>query len=213
MIDKVLPFFPDEKFECNGYLVKYGERDYMLFDAPTTAIDIVYGLAKVGMNISAIFLTHGHFDHIEGLPELAKVTGAKVYIAAADKDKLKDDTANRAIYHFDGEFPHYDGEVITLTGGEQLTFGETQVEVIAVPGHTKGCLAYVLDKTHCFSGDFVFRRGIGRTDFDDSSEEEMGASLRKFTEIKENLKIYPGHGNLSTLDEERRYLSIFAENI
>jgi glyoxylase-like metal-dependent hydrolase (beta-lactamase superfamily II) len=205
MIEKIIPIYPSEKFESNGYIASDG-KTAVIIDAPTTAINAAKQFIAEGGKIEAILITHGHFDHIEGLPELAKITGAPVYISKADKDKLTDDTANRAVFHFAGDFPHYTGEVTELTGGEQLTFGDTVIEVIAVPGHTAGCLAFIADKKYCFSGDFVFKRGIGRTDFDDSNEEDMENSLYSFKSIPDNLLIYPGHGPDTTLDNERKYL-------
>jgi glyoxylase-like metal-dependent hydrolase (beta-lactamase superfamily II) len=205
MIKEIIPIYPTEKFESNAYIVSDG-KSAVIIDAPTTAINAAKQFIAEGGKPCAILITHGHFDHIEGLPELAELTGAPVYISKADREKLTDDTANRAVFHFPGDFPHYTGEVIELTGGERLTFGDTVIEVIAVPGHTAGCLAFIADNKYCFSGDFVFKNGIGRTDFDDSDELDMYRSLRSFMHRSENLAIYPGHGPDTTLDIERKFL-------
>ncbi|MDR0991738.1 MAG: MBL fold metallo-hydrolase [Ruminococcus sp.] len=205
MLSEIIPIYPTEKFECNGYLAGDG-KTAVLIDAPTTAISSAEQFIKTGGVIEAILLTHGHFDHIEGLPELAKLTGAPIYISALDESKLTDDTKNRAVYHFEGEFPHYDGEIKTLEGGEILKLNCADFEVTAVPGHTAGCLLFTADKKYCFSGDFVFKRGIGRTDFSDSDEAAMRVSLENFKAIKDNLAIFPGHGPDTTLDNERKYL-------
>jgi glyoxylase-like metal-dependent hydrolase (beta-lactamase superfamily II) len=205
VIEKIVTINPGEKFECNGYLAVSG-KTALIIDAPTTALSAAKQFIAEGGKIEAILLTHGHFDHIEGLPELQKTTGAPVFISARDKDKLCDDTANRAVFHFDGDFPHYTGEVKLLCGGEKLVFDCAEMDVIACPGHTAGCLAFIADNKICFSGDFVFKRGIGRTDFDDSDELAMLLSLKEFKAQKENLEIYPGHGPSTTLDNERMYL-------
>jgi glyoxylase-like metal-dependent hydrolase (beta-lactamase superfamily II) len=205
MIEKIIPIYPTEKFECNGYIAGDG-KTAVIIDAPTTAVGAAKQFIEAGGVIEAILITHGHFDHIEGLPELAEVTGAPVYISVADKPKLRDDTANRAVFHFPGDFPHYTGDVTELTGGERLNFECAVIDVMATPGHTAGCLSFIADNKYCFSGDFVFKRGIGRTDFDDSDELAMFRSLRSFMHRPENLAIYPGHGPDTTLDKERKFL-------
>jgi glyoxylase-like metal-dependent hydrolase (beta-lactamase superfamily II) len=205
MIEKIIPIYPGDKFQCNGYLAGDG-KTAVLIDAPTGAVAAAEQFFTDGGKIEAILITHGHFDHIEGLPDLAKLTGAPVYISANDKDKLSDDTQNRAAYHYDGNFPHYGGELNLLTGGERLKFGCAEIEVMAVPGHTAGCLSFIADGKYCFSGDFVFKRGIGRTDFPDSDGAAMAKSLESFKAIKDNLAIFPGHGPDTTLENERKYL-------
>jgi glyoxylase-like metal-dependent hydrolase (beta-lactamase superfamily II) len=205
MIEKVIPIYPSEKFESNGYIAING-KTALIIDAPTTAVSAAKQFIEAGGKVEAILITHGHFDHIEGLPELAEVTGAPVYISAYDERKLWDDRDNRAIFHFDGEFPHYKGYINRLEGGERLIFECAVIDCMPYPGHTAGCIAYIADKKQCFSGDFVFKQGIGRTDFEDSNQEDMENSLYSFKSIPDNLLIYPGHGPETTLDNERKYL-------
>jgi glyoxylase-like metal-dependent hydrolase (beta-lactamase superfamily II) len=205
MIDQIVPVYPGESFACNAYFVGDG-KSFLLIDTSPAAIPIARNIVRGGGRIEAILLTHGHFDHIEGLPIIAKLTNAKIYIGEADKEKLTNDITNRAVYHFAGEFSHYEGEVITLRGGELLHFDCADVEVVAVPGHTAGSLAYLIDDEQFFSGDFIFKRGIGRTDFDDSDPKAMEESLEKFKAMKGEFGIYPGHGAITKFSDEIIFL-------
>ena len=86
--------------------------------------------------------------------------------------------------------------------GDTITLGESTIRVISTPGHTKGGLCYICDDK-IFTGDTLFFCSCGRTDFPGGSSAEILKSLKKIADLKGNLKVYPGHDRVSTLDFER----------
>jgi len=93
---------------------------------------------------------------------------------------------------------------ILLKEGDRLTFGTLSLEVIETPGHTRGGIC-LLSRPYCvFSGDTLFYRGIGRTDFEGGSYEQIVASIRnKLYTLDDDLVVFPGHGGPTTIIEEK----------
>jgi len=163
-------------------------------------------LTANGIKPVAILLTHGHFDHIMGVHELTKESGAKVYVMK-DEDKLcRDADLNasaqiRRPYTIEPDILLSDGETIDLIG--------TTIKVIATPGHTKGsCCYYIPAKNWLISGDTLFRGSIGRSDLPTGNEDTILKSVNMLLDSKEfndDTKVYPGHGDSSTIGFERKY--------
>ncbi len=147
-----------------------------------------------------IILTHGHFDHIMGVRKLQKVFGGEIVIHEADADCLSDSKKNLAgVLGF--ACPPFECDM-TVSDGDILTLGEEKIEVISTPGHTVGSVCYKTDK-YIFSGDTLFNRGIGRTDFPGGSMEEILNSIKKLYALEGDYRVFPGHGGESTLSFER----------
>ena len=85
-----------------------------------------------------------------------------------------------------------------------IRLGETEIQVLATPGHTRGGVCYLCGNA-LFTGDTLFRLSCGRTDFPGGSSTEMRASLQRLAALAGDYTVYPGHGQASTLDFERRY--------
>lgn len=153
--------------------------------------------------IQYILLTHGHFDHINGVAELKKhFPGAKVVIHEADAPMLGNDLLSLAA----GFGLSSNGKVnadILLHGGEKLPFGSKEIEVIHTPGHTKGGVTYHVDDC-LFTGDTLFFLSIGRTDFPGGSYEVLNDSVCRLFDMQGDFAVYPGHERSTTLDYERK---------
>lgn len=147
-----------------------------------------------------ILLTHGHFDHIAGVKGIRELTDAKVVISSEDSPMLSSSKASLAAF-CGAQQNNTDADMI-VGDGDTITLGESTIKVISTPGHTKGGLCYICDDK-IFTGDTLFFCSCGRTDFPGGSSAEILKSLKKIADLKGNLKVYPGHDRVSTLDFER----------
>lgn len=180
------------EIEENCYIADVGNGLAVAVD-PGDGGERIYNIANEhDLKISAILLTHGHFDHIGGLVELYRLTGADVYIHGSDIEMLKYPQLNLSSTMSDklisAEVP-----VKRISGGEVLTFGNTSFSVLHTPGHTQGCVCYDADDA-VFTGDTVFSNGYGRTDFPGGSMLQLRNSIRMLKSTIAGKTIYPGHG-------------------
>ncbi len=153
------------------------------------------------LTLTAILLTHGHYDHIGGVETVREVTGAQVFIHEKDAPMLKDAFLNLAA-HITAEPFRPVAAYTTVTDGEEITAGSRTFTVLHTPGHTSGSVCYLTENV-MLSGDTLFRGSIGRTDLG-GNVTEMRASLKKLREIAEDYEVYSGHGMRTTLEIERR---------
>ena len=148
-------------------------------------------------NFEYILMTHGHFDHIRKAPRYQKLTGAKMVIGEKESNFTKDRKLNLCripMEPFEADILVKDNDIITL--------GETKIKVISTPGHTVGGVCFIADNC-LFTGDTIMKKTIGRCDLNTGNFEQMKNSISKIIKLTKNYKICPGHGDLSTLDEEK----------
>ncbi len=182
--------------QTNCYLIDREERgDAVVIDPGGDADAILSALGR--RTAAAVLLTHAHFDHTAAL---GAFPGVPVYLHAGDGAMVSDSRLNAGQAYGDtapraGDFRYIaESDVIGAAG---LSF-----EVWHTPGHTPGGVCYKIGDC-LFTGDTLFRRGYGRTDFALGSFPALMQSLRRLLKHRENLTIYPGHGDETTLDEER----------
>lgn len=147
-----------------------------------------------------ILLTHGHFDHIGGVVAISRDYGAKVVISAQDASMLSSGKASLSAFF--GVKQDKITPDLTVSEGSSLMLGETQIKVLATPGHTKGGVCYLL-KDCIFTGDTLFFCSCGRTDFPGGSSKEIMQSLKRLATLEDSLKVYPGHDRTSTIAFEK----------
>ena len=147
-------------------------------------------LRELGLQLSCTLETHVHADHVTGAWLLKQHTGSRIALAAASGAQ---------------------GADRTLEPGETVAFGTRQLQVRATPGHTSGCLTYVLDDERmAFTGDALLIRGCGRTDFQQGSAESLYRSVHEqILSLPAHCLLYPGHDyrglTVTSVEEERRF--------
>lgn len=168
----------------NVYLLTDLSRgEALLIDAADDAQRLV---AEIGdRDVVAIFTTHGHWDHVRALDEVARATGAPVVLHPADVELA-------------GRRPDQPAE-----DGMTLRFGDAAVELRHTPGHTPGSVCAILGETHLFSGDTLFPGGPGRTTSPDEFATIMDSLRTQLFTLGDDTWVYPGHGDDTTLGTER----------
>jgi hydroxyacylglutathione hydrolase len=195
-----LEAFSDNPFETNCWLVSAdGTDDAVVIDPGFQPERVHRLLESAGKRPVAVLATHGHFDHIGSAGAFC---GEELpfYIHEDDERALTDAKA------WGSGFPTPPipvADVRTMTDGDTLEFAGFRIEVIHTPGHTPGSVCFVNDG-FVFSGDLVFRGAIGRSDFPNSSPEDMDKSLRRFLTLPDPFAVYPGHGPGTSVGHERR---------
>ena len=172
--------------------------DAVVVDPSGDATELRLTLARLGTSCKAILVTHGHWDHLLGVADLAEGTGAPVHMAEGERMLLEDPA---------GFTPPgvtlrpYTPDVL-LAGGETVELASIAFEVLAVPGHSPAHLAFHADGC-LFSGDVLFAGSVGRTDFPGSDWDTLVASIRLLVDtFPPETVVYPGHGPTTTLGAE-----------
>ena len=182
--------------QTNCYIVTdENTLDCAIIDPGADAGRIASYLEDNKLKPRAILLTHGHFDHVMGVNDLAEELSVPVYMSEKD---LGREIGNN-YYHFD---PPEDTRFVKE--GEEIHAGSLCFYVIECPGHTPGGLTYKIENC-LFTGDTLFRMSCGRYDFPGSSSVELTLSLSKLRDLEGDYEVYPGHEESTTLEFERRF--------
>lgn len=191
--------------DTNCWLVDDGVGGPVLVIDPAEEASVI--LAELdGAHVTAVVLTHGHFDHIGAARELCAVTGAPLLVHAADAPGLTSPAGTGgAMFGFDVTAPTADR---TLVDGETVQAGEVVLEVIHTPGHTPGSIC-LLGGGHLLSGDTLFAGSIGRTDFPGGDMPAMRRSIARLASLPDGTRVHPGHGPESSIGRERRVNPFF----
>ncbi len=196
----------------NCYLVSDSSGECAIVDPGDSADKILNVIEEKGYNVRYILLTHGHFDHIGAVDEVAKKTGAKIAIHGNDAALLTGSESQR--------FSH--GVSISpslpttyISSGQEITVGELCFKIMHTPGHTPGGVIYFCGDA-MFTGDTLFKDFVGRTDLAGGDTKKMKESLAKINEITEDYRVFPGHDSATTLGTEQKtnpYLRSFDYDI
>jgi hydroxyacylglutathione hydrolase len=194
-----LDVFSDNSFETNCWLIAAdGTDDAVVVDPGFSAPRIHELLRAAGKTPVAVLATHGHVDHVGAAAEFCG-DDLPFHIHEADALALADPVAWGAGY---AREPIPVKDVRMLSDGDVLSFAGFRIGVVHTPGHTPGSVCFRTDGW-VLSGDLVFAGTIGRSDFPNSSPEDMHASLRRFLELPDGLPVLPGHGPRTTVERER----------
>ena len=179
-------------YQTNCYLVwEETSSTCVVIDPGYEAQRILLEAKRLGKTVEAILLTHGHFDHVGGVREIAADTDCKVFLCDQDLSMPTQMTAG-PLYYTD---TYGDGDTLSLAG---LTF-----QVLHTPGHTPGSVCLLCEQT-MFSGDTLFWGSCGRTDLPGGSWATLRASLLRLAGLTGDYEVLPGHGDSTRLSFERK---------
>ena len=189
--------------ENNCYFIhREGESEAVFIDPNSQGDRLFVRLREKGLEIKAILLTHGHFDHIMGANEMRNVSGAKIYALEEEAELLADPQMNSSFKVGKSYTVKPD---ILLKDGDVVTVGSINLKVIGTPGHTiGGCCFYFEEARMVICGDTIFAESVGRTDFPTGNMKKLLASIEdKIFTLPEDTKLYPGHGPATTVGHEK----------
>lgn len=195
--------------EANCYIA-YDNRDGVfnecaVIDPGANAERIFKTAENNGLKIGKIILTHAHFDHIMAVNELAALCSAPVIVHKADFQALFEPSLNFSILGTGKSYSVEKGiTVTTVSDSDIIRVGNSAFSVISTPGHTPGSCCFECDDI-IITGDTLFAGNIGRTDFPGGNICEMKKSLARLSDLPKNYTLYPGHGEKTTLEAERRF--------
>jgi glyoxylase-like metal-dependent hydrolase (beta-lactamase superfamily II) len=175
--------------------VQYSDDKAFVVDIGGEADVLDEFLAERGLSLTAVLLTHGHFDHILGVADTVKKHNCPVYIHQLDSEKLISPLKSLQVFHPESQFKEVERHIPTA---DEIEIDKNiKIQTIHTPGHTAGSVCYLFKNANAlFTGDTLFAYGsIGRTDFPDGNYNDITSSLKKIFSLDKKLKIYPGHGS------------------
>ena len=179
-------------YQTNTYIIhEENSKSCCVIDPGYQANTILEKLDALGLTVEAILLTHGHFDHVGAVKDLAADTDCRVFLCAEDTALPPMLTAG-PLYYTD---TYADGTILNIAG--------LHIRVIHTPGHTPGGVCLLVDDV-LFSGDTLFAGGCGRSDLG-GDWSTLVRSLKRLSQIEGYFKVLPGHGESTTLAYEKRY--------
>ena len=188
--------------DANNYLLwDENSKEAVLIDCSDYREDILDFVKENDLAVKYILLTHGHFDHVLGVNEMSKALNAKVGVHIGDKVML--DNINEFARFF--AFSHVEPPKADFyfEDNSELQFGSIKIRVIHTPGHTEGGVCFLIDGK-LFSGDTLFHGSYGRTDLFGGDFAQIKKSLLEILfKLDDNIEVYPGHAESSTIGYEK----------
>lgn len=189
--------------ETNCYLITDEATGKMAILDPGAVLPELDEAIETGgrENVEYILLTHGHFDHIGAAEHYKNVTRASIVIGEEDAAFTQDNELSLGMLYSSYGIKPFQADK-KVKNGERFLLGKTKFLVLHTPGHTRGSCSYVTDGV-IFTGDLLMYMSIGRTDFPTGDYEQMKDSLQSIASLAGDYRIYPGHGECTTLEQER----------
>ena len=194
---KIQPMGP---YQTNCYIATVDKKDFIIDPGVGATEWVIKNVTKP----VAILNTHGHFDHVWSNDELQKKLKIPLYTPVGDVMLLG---ASSWMPDLPPSTPD-----IEVRANEEFDFDGVKVKFHHFPGHCPGCSMIEIGDV-MFSGDFIFERSIGRTDFPYSSADDMKESLQRFKELNFDKKLYPGHGNPTSIKQEQQYADYWINSL
>jgi glyoxylase-like metal-dependent hydrolase (beta-lactamase superfamily II) len=183
-------------------------REALAIDTATPSVAwLTEELAGRNWTLKFVVTSHRHWDHIGDNAAVVEATGATLAVHVADRHGLERPEPLFAPFEILPSIPALD-----LAEHDVIRFGDIRLEVLHTPGHTEGSICLLAnDQRLLFTGDTLFRGGLGRVDLPGASPEAMVESLARLSTLEPDLRVLPGHGADSTIERERPWLQMVAQ--
>ena len=201
--------FVQGPIDANNYLlIDENTKNGLLIDCSSPDDAYINEIKKLGIKLKTILLTHGHFDHILGCNRFYEEFGSEIYVSQEDIEQIT--YAPQMTRTLGGiKIPEITSVKNIVNEGDKFKIGNVELTALSTPGHTKGGMCYLTNDGKLFSGDTLFRRSVGRTDFAGGSFEQIQKSVReKLFKLPDDTIVYCGHGPETTIGYEKKYNEI-----
>ena len=195
------------------FIINQETKSLLIVDPGAAGKALAAKIREKGYRPVAVLLTHGHFDHVGGVAELREAfPRLSVYACEKEKETLQDPRVNLSAT-MDWNPVHYEADEY-LKENEEVSLAGFTFRVLLTPGHTPGGCCFYFEKEHAlFSGDSLFHGSIGRTDFPKGSFSQLVRSVQeRLLVLPDETSVYPGHEDLTTIGEEKRYNPFLRES-
>ncbi len=186
------------------FAINDNTKEALIVDPGASASKLAEIIEEEKLNPVAILLTHGHFDHAGGAEELADRYGIQIYAHEAERETLENPAIN--LSGWEGKERAHRADCY-LKDEQEIDLAGFHIRVFHTPGHTVGGCCYFLPYQNVvFCGDTLFAQSVGRTDFPKGSASELIRSIKeKLMTLPEDVTVYPGHNEITTIGTERMY--------
>lgn len=194
----------------NTYIIKdKATSKVCVIDPAFNANVIKKEIESIAGVLEVVLITHSHADHIAALANLVENVDVKVYIHSLDYEGLYNSKLNYEDIVQTKVIAVDKNKVIKIENKEQIDIGNTKLEALHTPGHTKGGMVFV-DRLNnlLYSGDTVFENTYGRTDLVGGSHDDMEMSLEKLFNEFDSVIVLPGHGKIFNLKDSKRKIKL-----
>lgn len=187
----------------NCYIIPADEGQAIVVDPASTG-EVLAILETNDMELGAIIITHGHYDHFAGAAALKERTGAPIYAPELDSEMYASSDKSWAWFMQGSPFAPIAPDYL-FGDGEELEICGVKFLALNAPGHTAGSCLLICDKWDCvFAGDVIFRGSVGRTDGYSGSSARAEQTMQKIRGIEHNYTLFCGHGEATDIDTEKR---------
>ncbi len=186
-----------------GYVDDGQLKEAVIIDPAADAACIEAMIARYNLRPVAVLLTHGHFDHLSAADAVRRRYGIKVYAGNEERSVMNSSSSNLSL-PFTGEGMTFEADEY-FKPGEEFDFAGFRIGTIPVPGHTIGSVCYYFEEQKVlFSGDTLFAGSVGRSDFPTGNAGQLIRAIKSgLMSLQDDVKVYPGHGESTTIGCER----------
>lgn len=193
-------FVNDNVAASNCYVLSRNEKCFVIDPGSYNMSEVIEYIKDEGLELEGILQTHGHYDHILGIPNIVGYKKVPVYISEKGYDFLYNPELSLSVYGYKNFVISKEIEVKKIKENDEI-FG---FKILETPGHSIGDVCYFDEENGVlFSGDTMFKGTYGRVDLPTSNSADMWKSLQKLILLPNSTMVYPGHGDVTTIGIER----------